>query len=66
MVLSLGYPKSTPAGIRKLPTSAIAHWEEYTDLDNDGIRQCFDDKYGAIDDDFDQASSGFGVARFAG
>lgn len=54
MVLSLGYPRSIPTGIRKLPASAIVHLEEYTALGDEEIRQCFENKYGAIDDDVDQ------------
>ena len=51
MVLSLGYPKSVPQGIPKLPRSAIVHDEEYDLPAGDEIRAAYEGKYGEIDED---------------
>jgi len=54
LVLSLGYPKRIPTGIRKLGARAMAHEERYEDPDDDELREAFDTKYGAIDEDFER------------
>jgi len=54
MVLCLGYPKSTPRTIPKLKKEAIVHQEKYRKIEDDGIRQTFDEKYGKIDEDMEK------------
>lgn len=49
MVLSIGYPKSIPQKIPKLKKDVIVHHERYRKPEEDDIRQVFDEKYGAID-----------------
>ncbi len=49
MVLSIGYPKSTPQHIPKLKRDVILHHETYRKLKEDEIRLAFDEKYGIID-----------------
>jgi len=49
MVLSIGYPKSTPQHIPKLKRDVILHHETYRKLKEDEIRHAFDEKYGIID-----------------
>lgn len=54
MVLSLGYPKSVPRNIPKLPRDAIAHDEEYREPSGEAIRAAYEGKYGEIDADPDR------------
>ncbi len=54
MVLSLGYPRSVPTGIPKLPVGALVHSERYRVPDDDEIRAAFESKYGDITDDVDR------------
>lgn len=49
MVLCLGYPKSAPRSIPKLPRRAILHEERYRLPDDAEIRRAFDEKYGAME-----------------
>jgi nitroreductase len=53
MVLTLGYPKSVPRSIRKLPTDLIAHHGRYRTMDDTRIRNAFESKYGSVDDHID-------------
>jgi len=46
MILTLGYPKSTPRSIPKLEREVIVHREQYKVMDNNAISQAFDHKYG--------------------
>ena len=46
MVLTIGYPKSTPHSIPKLEREVIVHREQYQVPDEQAIRQAFDHKYG--------------------
>lgn len=50
MALSIGYPKSIPAGIPKLKRNVITHREKYAELNNNEIRKAFEDKYGDFDE----------------
>lgn len=49
MVLSVGYARSVPSSIPKLPRSVISHSETYRADTDDAIRRAFTDKYGSID-----------------
>jgi nitroreductase len=53
MVLTLGYPKSVPRGIRKLPAELVVHRSRYRVLDDDTVRDAFESKYGSVDDHID-------------
>ncbi len=46
MVLTLGYPKSVPNRIPKLPQDVIVHREQYRHDSDEAIKQAFDAKYG--------------------
>lgn len=46
MILTVGYPKSTPRSIPKLEREVIVHREQYKVMDNNAINQAFDHKYG--------------------
>lgn len=48
MVLSLGYPRSVPHTIPKLPCGVIAHREKYHHLSDQQLQQAFDQKYGEL------------------
>ena len=50
MVLTMGYPKSVPAGIPKLERNVITHREKYEELNDHEIRKAFEDKYGDFDE----------------
>lgn len=51
MVLTIGYPKSTPKHIPKLQTNDVVHHEKYRASGDDEVARAFEKKYGAIDDD---------------
>ncbi len=48
MVLSLGYPRSVPKSIPKLPLEAIVHQERYREPSDKEIIVAFEAKYGAF------------------
>jgi FMN reductase [NAD(P)H] len=48
MVLSLGYPRSVPKSIPKLPLNAIVHRERYHESSDEEIRAAYETKYGAF------------------
>jgi len=54
MLLSIGYPKSIPQSIPKLKKKAIVHHERYRKPEDHEIRQAFDEKYGAIDENIEK------------
>jgi nitroreductase len=54
MVLSIGYPKSIPRTIPKLKREVITHRERYETPGDDDIRQAFEDKYGAFDENVEK------------
>ena len=54
MVLSIGYPKSIPRTIPKLKREVITHREKYEIPGDDDIRQAFEDKYGAFDENVEK------------
>jgi len=54
MVLSIGYPKSIPRTIPKLKREVIMHRERYETPGDDDIRQAFEDKYGAFDENVEK------------
>ncbi|UCH77573.1 MAG: nitroreductase family protein [Candidatus Coatesbacteria bacterium] len=51
MLLCLGYPKTVPRRVPKLPPAVIGHREQYRPLSDDDLRTAFDEKYGAFDGD---------------
>ncbi len=53
MVLSIGFPKSTPKNIPKLSTGVITHKEYYREQSDTEIGQAFEDKYGSFEDNLD-------------
>jgi nitroreductase len=53
MVLSLGYPRSVPTTIPKLPTDVVVHRERYAVRSADETARAFEAKYGNIGDDVD-------------
>jgi hypothetical protein len=50
MVLTIGYPKSVPRNIPKLPTESMVHMDRYRVPSDDEIREAFEGKYGNIDE----------------
>lgn len=54
MVLSLGYPKSVPRTIPKLPVDVVVHRERYRTASDDEIRDAMEAKYGEIDADIER------------
>jgi FMN reductase (NADPH) len=54
MVLSIGYPKTVPKGIPKLKREIIAHREKYQILNDEQIKQAFEEKYGSFDDNLER------------
>ncbi len=50
MVLSIGYPKSTPKNIPKLNRKVIVHKEKYEMMSDDEIKAAFEAKYGNFED----------------
>ncbi len=54
MVLSLGYAKSVPTTIPKLPVEALVHAERYNAPSDGEIRAAFETKYGDIAGDVDR------------
>jgi len=50
ILLSLGYPKTIPRGVRKLKREVVVHRETYRALSDDEIIAAYDDKYGSLDE----------------
>jgi len=51
MLLCLGYPRTVPRRVPKLPPAVIGHRERYRPLSDDDLRAAFDEKYGSFDED---------------
>jgi len=51
IVLTIGYPKSTPKHIPKLDRDTVVHYEKYRSSGDDEVALAFEKKYGTIDDD---------------
>ena len=49
MLLCLGYPKSIPRTIPKLDREVITHREKYHVLDDQDLKQAFENKYGEME-----------------
>jgi FMN reductase [NAD(P)H] len=48
VALCAGYPKKIPAGITKLPRSAMVHSERYEEKSPDELKQLYHEKYGDL------------------
>jgi len=51
IALCVGYPKKVPAGITKLPLSAVVHSERYEEKTAAELRQLYREKYGELTTD---------------
>jgi len=50
MLLCLGYPKTVPRNVPKLRPAVTRHKERYRPLNDDEVRNAFDEKYGSFDE----------------
>jgi nitroreductase len=54
MILSLGYPRSIPSGIPKLPRNAMIHEDHYRVPGDEDVRSWYEAKYGEIGTDVEK------------